>query len=316
MADQKLLGPAFSFKHDELTSRFLEKLRLLEELRLLQDRLFKEPENNDECRKNGSLKRLNDQSDVCGFRSCFKNDYDLLQNQRCLRNREEVIQETMEMELENMMELGTLEGKKTYSFKNGTRSALNLENTTRSFLDNNKSNDNNWNGEMTLPLLVDKSTVCMLNKDEEVDEPLSPGKHMKTAQSVLSFLIATIALLWILTDLCSLLSIIKLQPEHGPLPIWFSLLEPVGFMVFVWAVAAKIVIGAPFSRLLSAILLFWGIWLLVRSSQSLTTLCLPILGILLMVWHLCSRKSSCQIKGNEQGSEAPKIKPMCFTFAV
>ena len=203
-----------------------------------------------------------------------------------------------------------------YMLQNGTRSALNLENTTRSFLDNNKSNDNNWNGEMTLPLLVDKSTVCMLNKDEEVDEPLSPGKHMKTAQSVLSFLIATIALLWILTDLCSLLSIIKLQPEHGPLPIWFSLLEPVGFMVFVWAVAAKIVIGAPFSRLLSAILLFWGIWLLVRSSQSLTTLCLPILGILLMVWHLCSRKSSCQIKGNEQGSEAPKIKPMCFTFAV
>ena len=66
------------------TSRFLEKLRLLEELRLLQDRLFKEPENNDECRKNGSLKRLNDQSDVCGFRSCFKNHYDSLPNQRCL----------------------------------------------------------------------------------------------------------------------------------------------------------------------------------------------------------------------------------------
>jgi len=37
-------------------------------------------DNNDECRKNGNLKRLNDQSDVCGFGSYLKNDYNLLQN--------------------------------------------------------------------------------------------------------------------------------------------------------------------------------------------------------------------------------------------
>jgi hypothetical protein len=47
--------------------------------------------------------------------------------------------------------------------------------------------------------------------------------------------------------------------------IWASLIRLFGFMAFVWAVAIMILDGVPFVRLQSIVLIFWAIWMHLKS---------------------------------------------------
>ncbi|TKY65298.1 hypothetical protein E2542_SST08156 [Spatholobus suberectus] len=170
-----------------------------------------------------------------------------------------------------------------------TQTCVNQMNNTENkfFQDNDEAYDDkilytkmalDWDGKMTSQL-QDKSTGGNLNatvgkgtqgEKEEKEEAFSTqDKRKESVQRVSSFVIAAIVLLWITFDISTHASVIQLQPEHGPVFIWSSLLEAFGFMVFVLAVASTIVIGAPFSRLRSAMLMFWAILMLVRSAKSI-----------------------------------------------
>ncbi|KAK7295249.1 hypothetical protein RJT34_18155 [Clitoria ternatea] len=96
----------------------------------------------------------------------------------------------------------------------------------------------------------------------QFDDTFNQHKRKKTAQHVSSFAMATIVFLWIVLDICSQLSMI---PEHGPIVIWSHWLGLLGFMAFVWAVAIMILVGAQFSRMQCAMLVFWAILMIVRS---------------------------------------------------
>ncbi|XP_020209935.1 uncharacterized protein LOC109794920 [Cajanus cajan] len=112
-------------------------------------------------------------------------------------------------------------------------------------------------------------------------ETLSMRKRKNIVQRLSSFLIAAIVLYWIISDTCSQLSVFQLQLGRG----WSSLLQLLGFTVFVCAVTAMIAVGAPFSRLQRTMLMFWAILMLIRSAMSRTALYVSILGILLTGWH-------------------------------
>ncbi|KAL2328222.1 hypothetical protein Fmac_021649 [Flemingia macrophylla] len=112
------------------------------------------------------------------------------------------------------------------------------------------------------------------------------GKCKKTLQRVSSLLIAAIAFLWIISDICSQLSIFQLEQRR----ILSSLFKLFGFTVFVCAVTTMVVVGAPFSRLQRTMLMFWAIMMLARSAMSLTALYVSMLGILLMGRHVLFEK--------------------------
>ncbi|KAL2329650.1 hypothetical protein Fmac_017231 [Flemingia macrophylla] len=145
--------------------------------------------------------------------------------------------------------------------------------------------DLDLNNKFTL-LPPPKSMYCDLNKcDEEVEEVF---KNKKTVERVSSLVIGAIEFLWMMSDICS-----NLLPQHGPFFICFSLLEMAGFMVFVCAILARIIVGAPFSHMQRGMLMFWASWMQVRSVKSLTELYLPMLGqILLMGCYVIAEKKA------------------------
>lgn len=62
-------------------------------------------------------------------------------------------------------------------------------------------------------------------------------------------------------------------------PIWVSSLRLFGFMAFVWAVAIMILVGVPFVRVQRVVFIFWAILMHLKSHNSITAMCVPILGI-------------------------------------
>ncbi|RHN47179.1 hypothetical protein MtrunA17_Chr7g0250141 [Medicago truncatula] len=62
-------------------------------------------------------------------------------------------------------------------------------------------------------------------------------------------------------------------------PIWVSSLRFFGFMAFVWAVAIMILVGVPFVRVQRVVFIFWAILMHLKSHNSITAMCVPILGI-------------------------------------
>ncbi|KAK7374430.1 hypothetical protein VNO80_07860 [Phaseolus coccineus] len=127
-------------------------------------------------------------------------------------------------------------------------------------------------------LLQDKFTGCDLNKNSEL---LGSEKRKKTVHRVSSFVMASTVFLWIVMDICSQLSIIQLQPKYGPIFFWSNFLKLFGFMAYVSATSAMIVVGAPFSGMQSCMLMFWAILMLLTSAKSLTEVYLPLMGIIL-----------------------------------
>ncbi|XP_027352876.1 uncharacterized protein LOC113863480 [Abrus precatorius] len=129
----------------------------------------------------------------------------------------------------------------------------------------------------------------------------------KTLESASSFLMVTSSFYWILTDMLSQSSRVKPQQERGPVFEWvFPLLELLGFVVFVLVIGTMILVGAQISRLQSAMLLSWAILMLVRSVDSLSALCVSIMGIILIGWHLVIEKQppnewEMSIKGDLRG---------------
>ncbi|XP_020203185.1 uncharacterized protein LOC109788773 [Cajanus cajan] len=149
-----------------------------------------------------------------------------------------------------------------------------------------------YEGKMTSQL-QDKSTGCNLNKYEEVGEPFSPEKNKKTVERVSSFMTTKIVFLLIIFDIYTHSSIMQLQPFHkqqGHVFIWFSLVEMLGFMMFVWGIAAMIAVGAPFSRVQCAMFMFWAILMLLRSAKSITQVYVPIFGILFTMCYMLVKK--------------------------
>jgi len=118
----------------------------------------------------------------------------------------------------------------------------------------------------------------VLNNNSEF---LGPEKRKKTVHRVSSFVIAATVYLWIFMDICSHLPFIQLQPKSRPIFFWSTFLKLFGFMAYVSATAAMIVVRAPFSGMQSFMLMFWAILMFVSSAKSLTEVYLLSLGIIL-----------------------------------
>ncbi|CAJ1825134.1 unnamed protein product [Sphenostylis stenocarpa] len=147
------------------------------------------------------------------------------------------------------------------------------------------------NDKMTSQL-EEKSRGGNLNarKDKGMQgEKEEEGKRKESVRRVSSSVIATLVLLWILFDICTRSPIAQHQPLHGHSPVfinWSSLVELFGFIVFIWAIVATIVVGAPFSLMQSGMIMFWAIWMLVRSAKSMAEVYVQMWGIVLMGWYM------------------------------
>ncbi|KAK7394604.1 hypothetical protein VNO78_15136 [Psophocarpus tetragonolobus] len=138
--------------------------------------------------------------------------------------------------------------------------------------------------------LEDKSTGCNVNK---YGKAFNPDKRKESVQRVSRNVTAIIVLLWMMLEINSQSSKLQLQvlhKQHDHVFIWSSLLEMFGFMVFGWTIAATITAGPPFSRMQSAMLMFWAILMLVRSVKSITEMYVPILGILFTGCYMLVQK--------------------------
>jgi len=77
-----------------------------------------------------------------------------------------------------------------------------------------------------------------------------------------------------------------LRKEHdGLLSIWPSLLGLFGFMVFICAVAVMILVGAPFTGMQKAMLIFWAILMHLQSANSIIEVLVTLVGGLFMGWY-------------------------------
>ena len=169
-------------------------------------------------------------------------------------------------------------------------------------------------GKMTLQKL-DYSTCCNLNKHNEtmlkepmfqLDDTFNQHKRKETTKRVPYFVIFPTLCLWILLVTRSLTTSTRVQPlhkEHGSVSIGAPLLELFSFIVFVWAVATMILVGAKFTSMHGAMLLFWAILMHVRSDNSTSALYLSILGIFFIGWYaVCSWKANNQMEGEKLSS--------------
>ncbi|KAK7340424.1 hypothetical protein VNO77_21126 [Canavalia gladiata] len=162
------------------------------------------------------------------------------------------------------------------------------------YRDNNEScfvicNDLIWDNKVTSQLQENSlykheelKTRCLLS---HFDHASNQHKRKKTAQLVSSFVIAIIAFLWIFFDICSQSPVFQLLPlckGLGPFFKWFPLLKLLGLVLFVWAVAITILVGARLSRMQSAMFIFWAILMFVKSANSFTAVYVSILGIFLI----------------------------------
>ncbi|MCH81049.1 hypothetical protein A2U01_0001827 [Trifolium medium] len=104
-----------------------------------------------------------------------------------------------------------------------------------------------------------------------------------------SFVVSTIISLGIFYNIwtSSLLSIIKvpLLIKERDAYIWMSLPGLFSFMVFVCAVAVMILVGAAFTRMQKAMLIFWVIMMHIQSANSIIEVFLTLSGGLFMVWY-------------------------------
>lgn len=85
--------------------------------------------------------------------------------------------------------------------------------------------------------------------------PIFQQKRKEIAQHVSFVVVLSIIFCCLFLDLW-------IKPPHvmvQSVSIWDSLLGLFGFMVFVWAVAIMILVGVPFIRVQSVVLVFWAI---------------------------------------------------------
>jgi len=94
----------------------------------------------------------------------------------------------------------------------------------------------------------------------------------------------------------SQLSIFQVQPLHKEhnyrLSTWPSLLGLFGFMVFVCAVAVMNLVGAPFTSMQKAMLIFLAILMHLQSANSIIDVFVTLVGGLSMGWHAFGKKAT------------------------
>ncbi|MED6185918.1 hypothetical protein PIB30_061760 [Stylosanthes scabra] len=67
-----------------------------------------------------------------------------------------------------------------------------------------------------------------------------------------------------------------------------EMLGLLSFMVLVWALCVKILVGGKLCRMNSAMFLLWATLKLFNSDNSIDAVYLPILGIFFIGWHALS----------------------------
>jgi hypothetical protein len=119
-------------------------------------------------------------------------------------------------------------------------------------------------GKMTSKL-QDRSARCNNLKHKEATPRSSYPKIQLKPNEIakyISFLVVlSIILVGLFFDTWIEPSLMKDQRGR----IWASLIRLFGFMAFVWAVAIMILDGVPFVRLQSVVLIFWAIWMHLKS---------------------------------------------------
>lgn len=127
--------------------------------------------------------------------------------------------------------------------------------------------------------------------------PDNNGLHMrmKIIQWLSSYALSTNLLVFISCNIwSSISSVIHVPPLHKKwddrLSIWPSLLRLSGFMVFICAVAAMVLVRAPFTSMQKSMLIFWAILLHLQSANSIIDVYLTLVLALLVIWHAFGKK--------------------------
>jgi hypothetical protein len=115
--------------------------------------------------------------------------------------------------------------------------------------------------------LKDNSARCNnLNQQKhkenmQISYPKFQLKRNEIAKHVSFVVVMCIVFVGILFDVLIEPSLMKDQRRR----IWASLIRLFGFMAFVWAVIIMILDGVPFVRMQSLVLIFWAIWMYLKS---------------------------------------------------
>jgi hypothetical protein len=138
-----------------------------------------------------------------------------------------------------------------------------------------------------------------ISRDPEFDHDYTYdyNQHMRKeiVRCLSSFVVSTIVFLGISYNIWNnQLSIIHVPPLHkeqnGRLSVWSSLLGLFGFMMFVCAVAVMVLVGAPFTSIQKAMLIFLAILMHLQSANSIIEVFVTLVGGLSMGWYCFGKK--------------------------
>ncbi|MED6192401.1 hypothetical protein PIB30_009764 [Stylosanthes scabra] len=116
-------------------------------------------------------------------------------------------------------------------------------------------------------------------------------KPQVTAQHISSYAISATMFLWIFSMHChTLLEKYLATKARDTAFIVAVMLALLSFMVLVWALCVKILVGGKLSLMNSALFLLWAILKLFNSDNSIHAVCLPLLGIFFIGWHAMEGK--------------------------
>jgi hypothetical protein len=112
--------------------------------------------------------------------------------------------------------------------------------------------------KFTQPLLAKEGKITSKLQDRHKHKETMPRSQIAKLSFVVVWCIVSVELLfnvWIEPSL--------MKDQRGR--IWASLIRLFGFMAFVWGVIIMILDGVPFVRMQSLILIFWAIWMHLKS---------------------------------------------------
>jgi hypothetical protein len=150
-------------------------------------------------------------------------------------------------------------------------------------------------------LFIHHDELCWSNRDVPRDPEFQHSytykynQHVRkeTVRCISSFVVPTIVFLGIFYNIWNsqlpIINIPALNKEHN-VSIWPSLLGLFGFMMFVCAVSVMILVGAAFTSMQKAMLIFWVIFMHLQSANSNIEVFLTLLGGLFMGWFAFRKK--------------------------
>ncbi|WJX77353.1 hypothetical protein P8452_60673 [Trifolium repens] len=148
---------------------------------------------------------------------------------------------------------------------------------------------------------IDNNELRWSNRDVPRDPEFQHGYTYKYNQhvrkeivrSISSFIVSTIVFLGIFYNIWNsqlpIMNVPALNKERDG-SIWPSLLGLFGFMMFVCAVSVMILVGAAFTSMQKAMLIFWVIFMHLQSANSNIEVFLTLLGGLFMGWFAFGKK--------------------------